>query len=34
VLSLAGGDHDHFVAQRIQVLLIDDLDGGEAAGTV
>src|SRR6202046_5047951 len=24
----------HFMAQRIQTLLIDDLDGGEAAGTV
>jgi hypothetical protein len=24
----------HFMAQTIQVLLIDDLDGGEAAGTV
>jgi nucleoid-associated protein Lsr2 len=33
-LSLIGGDYDHFMAQRIQTLLIDDLDGGEAAGTV
>src|ERR1700735_3879063 len=24
----------HFMAQRIQTLLIDDLDGGEAVGTV
>jgi hypothetical protein len=24
----------YFMAQRIQTLLIDDLDGGEAAGTV
>jgi hypothetical protein len=24
----------HFMAQKIQTLLIDDLDGGEAAGTV
>ena len=24
----------HFMAQRIQTLLIDDLDGGEADGTV
>lgn len=34
VLSITGGDYDHFMAQRIQTLLIDDLDGGEAAGTV
>ena len=27
-------DYDHFMAQRIQTLFIDDLDGGEAAGTV
>jgi hypothetical protein len=33
-LSLTRGKHDHFMAQRIQTLLIDDLDGGEAAGTV
>ena len=33
-LSLTGGNYDHFMAQRIQTLLIDDLDGGEAAGTV
>src|SRR5579862_2725248 len=34
VLSIAGGNYDRFMAQRIQTLLIDDLDGGEAAGTV
>jgi hypothetical protein len=33
-LSLTGGDYDDFMAQRIQTLLIDDLDGGEAAATV
>jgi hypothetical protein len=33
-LPLMRGDYDHFMAQRIQILLIDDLDGGEAAGTV
>ena len=27
-------DYHHFVAQKIQTLFIDDLDGGEAAGTV
>ena len=27
-------DYDHFMAQKIQTLFIDDLDGGEAAGTV
>src|SRR5579862_2188265 len=34
VLSIAGGNYDHFMAQKIQMLFIDDLDGGEAAGTV
>jgi hypothetical protein len=34
VLSITGGNYNHFMAQRIQTLLIDDLDGGEAAGTV
>ena len=27
-------DYPHFMAQKIQTLFIDDLDGGEAAGTV
>src|SRR5579871_7071805 len=27
-------DYDQFMAQKIQTLFIDDLDGGEAAGTV
>jgi hypothetical protein len=27
-------DYDHSMAQKIQTLFIDDLDGGEAAGTV
>jgi hypothetical protein len=27
-------DYDNFMAQKIQTLFIDDLDGGEAAGTV
>lgn len=34
MLSLTGWDWDHFVAQRIQTLLIDGLGGGEVAGTV
>jgi len=27
-------DYDYFMAQKIQTLFIDDLDGGEAAGPV
>ena len=34
MLSLTGWNYDRFMAQRIQVLLIDDLDDGEAAGSV
>jgi hypothetical protein len=30
----ATGDQEEFVAQKVQVLLVDDIDGGEAEETV